>query len=353
MPRQFTHREIRCASLATSSPPALASRSPLAAAGGGGSTAPQTPSTPSNPSNPSTPGGGTSTSLQTSVTAATYAATSAEASAYKVLNQERLRCGVGLLAQNSSLDTAAAGQTNYQVLRQLEGTFGSHNQAPGLFGYVAATPADRVAIAGYKGTYIGEDIAYAKPDQANDVTGENLVRGLLATVYHQSSVLDGFRDVGVSVGFPDKAPAATRFPVLTLNLGYLTATGAQEPTDVVTYPCEGSTGVQPAMIGESPDPFTGLGFSAGPTVGHPILVRAPTGKVIKLTSASITAGAKTVPSVLYHVSDDKNNLLKPHQAFVIPREGLAVSTTYQVNVAGTVDGTAFSRSFSFTTRSTL
>ncbi|MFX7866305.1 hypothetical protein ABTK37_20125, partial [Acinetobacter baumannii] len=45
----------------------------LAACGGGGggsSTTPQTPSTPSNPSNPSTPGGGTSTSLQTSVPAA-------------------------------------------------------------------------------------------------------------------------------------------------------------------------------------------------------------------------------------------------------------------------------------------
>lgn len=351
MAGQVTQREIRLR-FTSFIVAAFLGLSLAACGGGGGGGTATTPQPPTTPSNPSTPGGGTSTSLQTSVPAATYATTSAEASAYKILNQERLRCGVGLLAQNSSLDTAAAGQTNYQVLRQLEGTFGSHNQTAGLSGYVATTPADRVAIAGYKGTYIGEDIAYAKPDQANDLTGENLVRSLLATVYHQSSVLDGFRDVGVSVGFPDKAPAATRFPVLTLNLGYLSSQGAQEPTDVVTYPCEGSTGVQPAMIGESPDPFTGLGFAAGPTVGHPILVRAPTGKVIKLTSASLTAGAKIVPSVLYHVSDDKNNLLKPHQAFVIPREGLAVSTTYQVNVTGTVDGAAFSRSFSFTTRST-
>jgi uncharacterized protein YkwD len=319
----------------------------LAACGGGGGSAAGTAS-----STPAASSGPTSTALQTSVPAATYAAASAEAAAYRVLNQERERCGVGLLAQSAELDTSAAGHTNYLVLRMLDGQIGTHDETPGLTGFVAVKVWDRTQLAGYKGAYIGEDIAYTAPDLANDVTGERLIRGLLATVYHQASLLDGFRDVGLSVGFPDKAPTATRVRVITVDLGHQTSAGKQEPSGLVTYPCEGTTGIQPAMPGEIPDPFTSLGFSAGPNVGHPLEVRGTTGTTVKLTSASLVSGAKTVPVTLYHVSDDKNGLLDPNQAFVIPREPLAVSTTYQATVTGTMDGVAFSRSFSFSTRST-
>lgn len=69
--------------------------------------------------------------LQTSVPIASYVTTSAEAAAYRLLNQERLRCGVGALAQNAALDIATTGQAQYQVLRQLEGRFGGHYQVPG------------------------------------------------------------------------------------------------------------------------------------------------------------------------------------------------------------------------------
>lgn len=313
--------------------------------GGGGESSAQPPVAPP----PST---GVASGLQVSVPAATYSSTSAEAFVFKVLNQERLRCGVGQLAQSAALDVAAAGQTNYQLLRQLEGVFGSHVQTPGVVGFTAATPADRAALAGYKGSYIGEDIAYVMPGLSADVTGDSLVRVLLATVYHQASLMDNFRDVGISVGFPEKAPVITRFPVLTMNLGHTSNSGPQEPTDVVTYPCEGSSGVQPSMAAESPDPFAGMGFTAGSNVGHPILVRASSGKVVRLTSATISSGSKNVQSSLYHVSDDRNGLLKPYQAFVVPREALSAATTYQVIVTGTVDGSAFSRAFAFTTRST-
>lgn len=175
------------------------------------------------------------------------------------------------------------------------------------------------------------------------------MRGLLATVYHQSSLMDGFRDVGLSVGFPDKAPLETRFPVIAVNLGYLDATGKQEPNAVVPYPCEGSRGIQPVMAGENPDPFAGLGFTANSSVGHPIMVRGATGSTVKLTSASLLAGSKTVPVLLYHSTDDKHGLLQPYQAFVVPREALHAATSYVANVTGTVDGKSFNRSFVFIT----
>lgn len=322
----------------------------LAACGGGGS------STGGQTTPPATllpaPGSPPAPSIQTSVPPPTYAPASIELAAFRVLNQERQRCGVGLLAQNAALDVAAVGQALYQVMRQLEGRFGGHDQVPGMAGYVAATAADRARLAGYPGTAVGEDLGYFRPDLPNDVTGEGLVRGLLATVYHQSSLMDGFRDVGLSVGVPDKAPPATRFPVIAMNLGYLDAVGKQDPNAVITYPCEGTSGIQPAMAGENPDPFAGLGFTANSGVGHPIMVRGATGSIVKLISANLAAGSRTVPVVLYHATDDKNGLLRPYQAFVIPRETLQAGATYQVNLAGTVNGEAFSRSFTFTTAAT-
>lgn len=320
----------------------------IAACGGGGAS-PDTQTAPSGAA-PSSPSGPVA-SLQTSVPSASYGPFSAEAAAFRILNQERLRCGVGLLAQSAALDAAAAGHAQYQVLRQLEGKFGEHNQVPGMTGFMAVTPAERARLAGYPGTAIGENLAYTFPGLANDITGERLVRGLLATVYHQSSLMDGFREVGLSVGFPDKAPLETRFPVIAVNLGYTLAAGKQDPSAVVTYPCEGSSGIQPAMAGERPDPFAHLGFTANAEVGHPIMVRGATGTTVKLISASVATGSTSLPVLMYHATDDAHGLLQPYQAFVIPRVALQAGATYQANVVGTVDGVNFSRSFSFSTRS--
>lgn len=214
---------------------------------------------------------------------------------------------------------------------------------------MAVTPAERARLAGYPGLAVGENLGYALPDQTNAVTGEGLIRGLLATVYHQSSLMDGFRDVGLSVGFPDKAPLETRFPVIAVNFGYIDAAGKQDPNTVVTYPCEGTNGIQPAMAGENPDPFAGMGFAADSSVGHPIMVRGATGSTVKLTSATLVAGSRAVPVLLYHSTDDKHGMLQPYQAFVVPREALQTTTSYLANVTGTVNGISFSRSFIFTT----
>jgi uncharacterized protein YkwD len=315
-----------------------------ACGGGGGSSSTPAPSPTPSPS----------TALQTSVPAPTYAAGSAELAAFTVLNAQRERCGFGLLAQNAALDQAAKGQTNYQVQRLLEGTFGGHEQTPGLSGFTASTVAARAALAGYNGTYIGEDLVWLSPGQALDVTGEAQIRRLMASVYHQGSLLQVYRDVGISMGFADQAPAATRRHVMTVNLAYSANASGQQPSSTVTYPCDGVTGVAPVMGAELPEPFSRLGFTSGvgAGVGHPIYVRTPEGTTARLTSASITAGAKTLPVTLYHQADDPNGFLAKNEAFVIPREAMAVSTTYSVNLAGTADGVAFSRSFSFSTRAT-
>lgn len=133
----------------------------LAACGGGGASSDGQGTSPvlAPPAASPTP----AALLQTSVPVANYITTSAEAAAYRILNQERLQCGVGALAQNAGLDAAAAGQAQYQVLRQLEGRFGGHDQVPGTRGYVAVTPAERAKLAGYPGLAVGENSAMPYP----------------------------------------------------------------------------------------------------------------------------------------------------------------------------------------------
>lgn len=326
---------------------AVATSLVLTACGGGGGSS-------STPAPAPSPAPSPSTALQTSVPAPTYAAGSAELAAFTVLNAQRERCGFGLLAQNAALDQAAKGQTNYQVQRMLEGTIGGHDQTQGLSGFTATTPSARVALAGYSAALVTEGLVWLPPGQPLDVTGEAQIRRLMASVYHQRSLLQVYRDAGFSMAFADQAPAVTRFHVMTVNLAYPSGAAGQQPSSTVTYPCDGVTGVAPSMPAESPDPFARLGFTSGvgAGVGHPIYVRTPEGTTVRLTSATVMAGAKSLPISLFHQADDPNDRLAKNEAFVIPREAMAVSTTYSVNLAGTADGVAFSRSFSFSTRAT-
>ncbi|WP_157039390.1 CAP domain-containing protein [Aquincola tertiaricarbonis] len=333
----------------------------LSACGGGGgggdstSTSPLSPRPPTVPEVPSVPvppvvapapSKPVTVDPVTTVPAPTYMPGSVAAVAFDLLNSERSRCGFGKVAQNAKLDTAAGWHAEYQRLRFMDGEAGGHLEDANKSGFQAITPNERGTKAGYVGGS-GEFISYRGIGTASNM-GDALVRSLLGSVYHLAGSFDGYRDAGVGVSFAEGGLN----PVATLNwtVGQPTDVPRQEPADVVTYPCEGTTGVQPSMRGEAPDPFAGLGFAADEHVGQPIYVRAPAGKEIDLLSATITSSTgDSIPVFLYHASQDPHKVLTGNQAFVIPRQGLAQETTYTVQVQGTTDGIGFARTFSFTT----
>jgi len=331
---------------------ALATAAALAACGGGGSSSSDT-GTGSGGSNSGNGGGSSSGGdVQTSVPASTYTAGSAEAAAFAALNTERDRCGFGLVAQSAKLDTAAGNHAAYLTTLMNANTAPTgHTEDAAGAGFTGATPDVRIAGTGYSYTSWGEDVTYYNLGTASVTTdaqyGNALLRNVMATVYHQASLLSGFRDIGLGVSY---ASSSTSYPeaVLVADLG--TTTTMQNPTGVLTYPCNGSTNVQPYMLGESPNPFAGLGFEPDSSTGQPIYVRAASGSTITLTSATVTAANGTsIPVTLYETAQDPNGMLGTNEAFVIPRAGLAQGSTYTVTVNGTVDGSAFSRSFSFST----
>lgn len=315
------------------------SGSASAAPAGGSSTAPADGSTP-----PGAPATAVAATPVTDVPAPTYAGASVEAGVFRVLNEERSRCGFGKVAQNPQLDTAAGWHSSYLQTQWLAGVPASgHLQEAGRGNFTATTYQERASRAGYTGA-VGEYLAFHFLAPSQD-TGNAVVRTMLASVYHQLGMLDGNRDAGASVA---RVPMAVPLDILTWMTGTTPGVPLQDSSEVITYPCEGTTGVQPVKSGENPDPFNGLGLE--PVLGHPIYVRAPAGQSLRLTSATvIDANGTSVPVALYHAEQDPQRQLTGSQAFVVPRMPLAEASRYSVQVQGTSSGVPFSRQFSFST----
>ncbi len=309
----------------------LVSAALLAGCGGGGGTTATSAGTGSSGSGSS--GGGTST-IVTSVPAATYTAGSQEKAAYDYLNAERAKCGFGLLAQNAKLDVAAAAHANYIVTNN---TYG-HSETAGTPGFTGTTPAARATAAGYAGWYVGE-VAGA----GNVGDGLTAMKSIFAAPYHLNALIQGVWDVGVSYKGTGTAGA------LVLDLGVPSSISkAQVPVagTVLTYPCAGSAVADKYFV--EYENWTGGTAGAG-FGGAPVIIKAPRGEVLAISSASYTAGGVSVPIRVLTSANDPNRLLQAHSVALIPPAALAANTTYRVLIAGTAAGVGFTKDFTFTT----
>ncbi|HUR88542.1 MAG TPA: CAP domain-containing protein [Ramlibacter sp.] len=306
----------------------LAASALLSACGGGGSDS----SAASTAAAASSSDGSTVSNGSTS----TYAANSAQASAFQRLNAARTQCGFGALSQAVELDVAAAAHAKYMSANNAYG----HIETQGLPGFTGAAPPDRATAAGYRWGFSGEALAQVNSSD----TGADAVRGLLAAPYHAALLLNGFRDAGIGW-----SPVGG-LPVLTLDLG--TRLGQSNPSvsGVATYPCSGINDAVPVAGAESPSPFPA---NASARWGQPVTVRGPAD--LRLNSVSITGPLGSVQlQAVYGDGQqaDPNTTGDFTQGFfaIIPAT-LQANTTYSVNIAYTTGGTAGTRNFSFTTAS--
>ncbi|WP_244095917.1 CAP domain-containing protein [Rhodoferax ferrireducens] len=326
----------------------------LSACGGGGGGTASTP-TPTPTPEP-TPVVVTSP-IVTSVPPATYPVVSEELSAFNLLNAERSRCGFGLLAQNAALDTAARGHADWLLINNYTG----HYQIAGTTGFTGLAPDDRLVASGYGTSGSFQSNAEAELDAngtkaGNGVTG---IRRLLNAPYHMLEMIRGYRDVGVAVR--DKLDVGispnTRF-VLNTSFGYKNSDGPQVAASgsVLTYPCDGSTGMVPSLTAESPNPVPGRNLGANP-LGTSVGVKVDIGNTLVITSASMIKVSTGTPITLrapVTAANDPNAIagvsyFKNNEGFVSADAPLEANTQYQVTIAGTNGGTAFSRTFAFTT----
>lgn len=333
----------------------LAALTACGGGGGGGSTG--TPTTPVTPPvvvtppaepDPTTVPGST---LVTSVPTPSYTG-SEELAAFKLLNAERQRCGFGLLKQNTKLDASAKGHADWLLVNGYTG----HYQVTGTQLFTGLTPKDRMVAAGYGGGAAFNDSEVESDGNGSKIDeGTTKVRKLLNAPYHLMAMIRGFRDVGISVRekFDVGLTPNTRH-VVDINFGHIDSVGPQSaaPGVVRTYPCEGSTGIAPLLNSETPSPVPSRNLRAEP-LGSVVMVVGDVGKVLTITSASMTnttSGAAVVlraPST--KVNDPNPNQLYSNEGYVQPDAPLEPMTTYKVTIAGKNNGTAFTKTFSFTT----
>ena len=101
-----------------------------------------------------------------------------------LVNQERRRFHLPAMRENSQLDRSAQGHSDDMVRR---GYF-AHNSPNG------ATPFQRMNAAGYRGSFLGENIAAGYPTPAG------VMQAWMSDVGHCQNILrPQFRDIGIGV----------------------------------------------------------------------------------------------------------------------------------------------------------
>jgi hypothetical protein len=269
----------------------------------------------------------------------TYAAGSNELAAFNYLNQERQRCGFGLLAQNTQLDTAAANHAGYLIANNVT----THTETSGLPSFTGATPAAQVSAAGYGAWYVGQ------VQSENTGSGLAAIRWLLGSPYHTAGSVYGNIDIGFS--YKSTSNSQTYQNVMVANPAIpSTVSKPQTPAagSVLTYPCATATNLPPSFSGESENWAAATGVGSG---GTPTVIITPNGEVLSgvvVTYTPTGGGAPITPNILYS-SNDPQHILQSYQVLAIPSAALASNTSYTVNITGTAGGVAFTKSFVMTT----
>lgn len=273
---------------------------------------------------------------------------------FNKLNAERTNCGFGLLAQHAQLDVSAKGHGDWLLINNAAG----HYQVANTTGFTGLTPTARATAAGYTTSSTVSEAATAGPAAKASMGVVGFV-GLLNAPYHVLNMMRGYRDVGVSVreNFDVGLSPNNRMDVV-LAFGVTSTAGFQAPASgsVRTFPCDGSTGVERALYNETPNPVPTRNLWTSP-LGSSIAITADTGSALVITSASmINAGTGAAVTLLAPITaaTDPNKVngvsyLGSNEGFVSADAPLAASTKYQVTITGTSNGTAFSRTFMFTT----
>ena len=318
----------------------------LAGCGGGGNS-----SSPDLNPNPTPTPSAEDSSMVTAIETPTYATGSEESAAFNLLNRERVRCGFGSLKQNAQLDQAARWHADWM----LQNSTYAHYQFSPSTNFTGITPADRASAAGYVTTFGVDEGAAFGVTGSKLGRGEKGVRELLAGVYHAISALRPMKDIGISVREP--ADVGRTSVIVPTEIVYSTQTGYQQlaSDNVVTYPCEGSTGTEYGLFDEEPNPVPGRNLSTQP-LGQPIIVMVRVGQTLVINSASmvrVSDGQSVQLRSPVTGSSDPNGQLAntPYIGYVLPDAALDPNTQYRVSVTGTNNGANFEKVFTFSTGS--
>lgn len=325
----------------------LAAASALTACGGGGgggSTGGVTPPPTPTPDPVTTAPAGTTQAVPT------YTAGSAQLQMLNAINSYRQQCGFPAFQQNTMLDRAAQNHAEYMAAN---GATPGHIETAGNPGFTGAKPQDRAIALGWpSGLGVGEVAAGFWNGKALTPAenGQALLDTWSSGPYHQTAIADYGTLLGSGVAQKDWQGSPTVLGGLLFGSSTYPPSNITTSGNVLTFPCQGSTGLPYKGAGEIPVPPG----TSGPW-GTPVTVTGNPTDTVTLTSGTmIAAGSSTVITLTVLTSEnDPAKLVKKNLAVAYPLAPLAPNTTYSVNLNGTVNGVPFTRSFTFTTNSTV
>ena len=259
---------------------------------------------------------------------------------YNWINYRRSQVGLASLARNSLIDTAAQGHSDYLKANNTV----SHDQVAGKPGFTGATLADRFVKAGYS---LNRANSYAYGEViagATNNSGFYLAEELITAIYHRFAIFEPiFKEAGTGAATGNGGYAYFTAD-FAANNGYGPGLAAGQ---VVTYPVANQARVATSFSSnnEEPDPVPNQDI-----VGYPISVHANINDVLGVTAFTVRqrgAASDLTVLLLQRATDPQTPL---SAAAIIPLAPLAASTTYDVSFNGRVNGTAVTRSWSFSTR---
>ncbi len=248
------------------------------------------------------------------------------------INYHRAWAGAAPIALQSQISAAAQAHAVYLNLHQNA----SHEESSTLSGFTGQWAWDRMAYQGYNYSAAGEVISFGKDAQGG-------IDALITAIYHRFALLDpGYTETGIG-----DAPHAVYQLCQVINLGR--PAGVAAATQAVSiYPADGQTEVPTSFDSnsESPDPMPTLGV-----VGYPVSIQFSTEQSVTLGTFTLAKeGQISVTTTLLSPTTDSNIQQSGKKNFsLIPNAPLQSDTVYQATFTATVQGKAYTASWSFTT----
>ena len=355
---------------------AVAASALTACGGGGGSSPAPAPvaATPTPAPAPAPAPAVTNPDLVTSVTAPSYAVGSVEKGGWDLLMSQRQACGFGLIQQDTRLDVASAAHSHYLEQNSLDKlvTVVGHGEDSTWNYYTGGNPLDRVTHAGYPTANLGlygsvteiltNYSAFVPNGQAaplvmTEATGAAQMRSLVETVYHLSGAMNAGRAGGVGVSNGTGPSGSSSYFQQQFRLVADFALDGNNPqklgsSTVATWPCAGLAGVggtfKPAT--ESPNPFPSV-TDTSVAYGTPIYLKADAGSTLVVSTATVTKVSDGSVLALRQLnsSNDPSAEIGTNEWFLVPTTALAAGSSYSVSATGTLNSTAFTKTFTFAT----
>jgi uncharacterized protein YkwD len=257
------------------------------------------------------------------------------------INYRRMQVGMPALTRNANIDTAAQSHSDYQRINNVV----THEQTSGKEGFTGVRLQDRLAAANYvvnadSPNAIGEVIS-----ASNNDSGFYMAEELITAIYHRFVIFEPvFKEIGSGA-----AATSAGYHYFTADFAANNGYGPGLATGVLaTWPFGGQTGVPVNFFSdyEEPDPVPDVN-----EVGYPVSVHTNLNRVLTVQRFTIRPhdGGSILPARLLSEETDTNTSTASAAA-IVPLAPLAAGTTYDVAFSGAIDGTAISRSWSFTTK---